>query len=352
MRIDQFVSNFSFGDAVSNNVRYIKKELNKRGIKSDIFTQYRDQYSEKECKIYTEFSDKNAVIIMHSSTYSDIHNFLEKLNNKKILFYHNITPSKFFIGFNDFFVTHLEKARNQLKNLYKIYDFAVSVSEFNIQELKEIGFKKVFKVPLFIDFNKLKYTNFDNEILNKYNTNEDKLFFLGRFAPNKKQDDIIKTFYIYNKYFNQNSRLILAGDYKGQENYYSKILSLIKHLSLENFVDIYGKISNETMCSLYKKSNLFFSMSEHEGFFVPVMEAYFFNIPVFAYDFGAVKETMNNGGILFNNKDFIVLSEEIFKILNDKIYLKEILNKQKSSLSKFVSECNDFKLYQIILENI
>ena len=45
------------------------------------------------------------------------------------------------------------------------------------------------------------------------------LLFVGRVIPNKKFEDVIKTFHFYRKRFNPNSQLILAGDYRGMERY-------------------------------------------------------------------------------------------------------------------------------------
>lgn len=353
MQINQFVSNFCFADAISNNVRYIQKRLIKLGFESNIYTQYPDQFSNNECKLYNEYlGNSGNILIMHASTKSPLHEYISKLPDKKAMIYHNITPSHFFEGFNDFFVSHLEEARSQLKKIANIYDLSIAVSSFNKKELLDLSFKNVYQIPLFFDFEKLKNISFDQSILKKFSDSSvKKILFLGRFTPNKKHEDLIKTFYIYRKYFNANSKLILVGDFKGQETYYSKILKLIDVLNLRDFVELPGRVSDELLASYYRVSDLFFSMSEHEGFFVPIIESYFYNLPVLAFDAGAISETMGDGGVLFKNKDYLAVSKLMDSLLNDTEYRSKILDKQKSSLMDFISLNDDFKILQILKDN-
>jgi glycosyltransferase involved in cell wall biosynthesis len=44
------------------------------------------------------------------------------------------------------------------------------------------------------------------------------------------------------------------------------------------------------------------SLSEHEGFCVPLLEAMAFGLPVVAYDAGAVAETLDGAGVLLAHK--------------------------------------------------
>jgi L-malate glycosyltransferase len=347
MKIIQFVSNLSFADAVSNNCRIIRDKFSALGFESEIYAGHFDSFSEKETNHYLEYKgDKRNILLMHASTYTEMHDYIKMLPDRKVLLYHNITPPDFFSGFNDFFVKHLTKGRNQLKELSKIYEFAVSFSEFNLKDLREVGFKKVFKIPLYLDFSKYqkKFVPIDNK-LNK------NILFVGRFAPNKKQDDLIKFFYFYKKYFDQNISLTLIGDFKGQENYYGRILELIDFLGLNGFVRILNCVSDELLFENFQSSDIFLSMSEHEGFFVPAIESFYFDLPLLAFDAGAVSETMNGGGIVFQEKNFDDISKIVWKILNVSTFREKLLEKQKSSLSNFISLNDDFKLLKILREN-
>lgn len=349
MKVNQFVSNFCFGDAISNNVRTIQKKFFERGIAGEIFTQFPDEYSKNSSIFFKDYKgNPENVLIMHGSTYSEIFDYIRGLPDKKALIYHNITPPSFFEGYSDFFVNHLTKGLSQMKNQACVFDLALGVSDFNCEALKELGLKNVSEIPLYFDFSRLEKGFSSDSLKNVLSDSGKNILFVGRFAPNKKQDDLIKAFYVYRKYFDEKAHLILSGDFVGMENYFSKILALIKELNLENFVKITGKISDFDLNFLYKNCDLFLSMSEHEGFFVPILESYYFGLPVMSFSAGAIPETMGEGGIIFDTKDFAFIAEKINQVLNDRALLNTILQKQKSSLSKFISLNDDFKLFDFI----
>jgi glycosyltransferase involved in cell wall biosynthesis len=76
-------------------------------------------------------------------------------------------------------------------------------------------------------------------------------------------------------------------------------------------------------------------MSEHEGFCAPIPESYYLNIPVVAFNAGAVKETMNNGGVLINKKDFVQTAALLDHIIKNSHLRKKILKSQQESLKKY-----------------
>jgi glycosyltransferase involved in cell wall biosynthesis len=59
----------------------------------------------------------------------------------------------------------------------------------------------------------------------------------------------------------------------------------------------------------YRTACCFVSLSEHEGFAVPLLEAMRFGVPVVAYDAGAVAETLDGAGLLFEKKDLAEIAE-------------------------------------------
>ena len=64
-----------------------------------------------------------------------------------------------------------------------------------------------------------------------------------------------------------------------------------------------GPVSNEELVAFYEVADLFLCASEHEGFCVPLVEAFYKQIPVLAYAATAVPATMDGAGVLYNDKD-------------------------------------------------
>ena len=67
--------------------------------------------------------------------------------------------------------------------------------------------------------------------------------------------------------------------------------------------DFTGHISQEELNASYKSADLLLVVSEHEGYCVPLIEAYHFGIPVVAYAAAAIPETAGEGAVLFKRRD-------------------------------------------------
>ena len=351
MEIHQFHPSFAYGDAIGNEMIELQKTLKAWGYKSNIYSQYKDTKTStsENYKKYLKNSSSNNILIIHFSIAFDeeILKFIESLPDKKILIYHNITPSQYFAKLNSHYESSSRKGRWQLKSLSKIIDYAVGDSEYNRRELDELGFKKTGVLPILLDFAKYGIESDKNFRKNDRSTN---ILFVGRISPNKKHDDLIKIFYYYKKNIDPCSKLYLVGSYEGMEKYYNKLTKLIKFLKLD---DVYftGKIDFNELISYYKSADVFLCMSEHEGFCVPLIESMIFDIPVMAFNSSAIPYTLGNSGVLINNKNYEEISELMHLIVEDKELREKILIKQRIRLKDFNRESIE-RIFRMILNDL
>ena len=137
-----------------------------------------------------------------------------------MLFYHNITPSEFFEGFDEEAEQSTKTGREQLKKLISVVDCCITDSKYNREDLRQIGYTCPIHV-LPIPFEKKNYEGIEvpavKETLSDGKTN---LIFVGRIAPNKKIEDVIRCYQIYKQIYNPNARLILVGGYQPEGKYY------------------------------------------------------------------------------------------------------------------------------------
>jgi len=336
MAIHQFLTSYSYGDAIGNEALEIRNYLRSKGYKSDIFVLfYHPKYSDQVINYleYDKYSSENNIVIYHFSIGSKITKKFLRIPDKKVIIYHNITPHHFFLDYHRILAKDCYKGRIELQSLSDKVDLALGDSEYNESELKEAGFRKTGVLPLVMNFEKFDSPSVPvfNEIFRDGKTN---ILYVGRIIPNKKVEDVIKTFHLYNKLFNNNSRLFIVGENRGFERYYSALLNLTDNLNVKN-IHFTGHIPEDELISYFKLADIYLHMSEHEGFCAPVPESFFLNIPVIAFNEGAVKETMNNGGVLLNSKEFLKTAALIDKIVSDNELRKNILNSQKKALKKY-----------------
>lgn len=332
MEIHQILPNIIKGDAIGNETLLIRDILRELGFKSEIYAQnINDGIDAVPYFNYQKVSSRENILIYHYSIGSDITEFVEKLPDKMIILYHNLTPEKYFWGVNDYIAFLLHKGRSDLEKLSKIAEFGIADSEFNRLELEEAGFRRTAVLPLLLNFTKYAIKN--EKIYKYYDDSSVNIVFVGRIAPNKCQEDLIKIFYYY-KSINPKSRLFLIGSHLGFEGYYQKLQTLITQLSLPDVI-MTGSVSDEDLNAYYSVSDIFLCMSEHEGFCVPLVESMYFDIPIIAYNAAAVPYTLGNSGILVNLKKHCEIAELIEMINNNDIVKQKIIEKQRQRLQIF-----------------
>ena len=101
----------------------------------------------------------------------------------------------------------------ELKSLADKVDLALGDSEYNRRELAEAGFPSTGVLPLLMNFSHLeqKVLPLFGELFNDGKTN---LIYVGRIIPNKKIEDVIRVFHLFQRYFEPDSRLFLVGEYR------------------------------------------------------------------------------------------------------------------------------------------
>src|SRR5207249_9245654 len=120
-------------------------------------------------------------------------------------------------------------------------------------------------------------------------------------APNKCQDHLLQAFKEYLT-FDPDARLVLVGGWRDGDQYADFVRRLVQTLGIASQVLLARNCADAQLLACYRTAHLFWSMSEHEGFCVPLVEAMWFDIPVLAYRSSAVAETLGSAGVMFTEK--------------------------------------------------
>ena len=200
-----------------------------------------------------------------------------------------------------------------------------------------MGYKcKIDVLPILIKFE--DYEKKPNKlVMKKCDDGYTNIIFVGRIAPNKKQEDVIESFYYYNKYYNEKSRLILVGSYGGMEKYYVRLKDYSEKLGAKNVI-FTGHIKFDEILAYYHMADLFLCMSEHEGFCVPLVESMYFDVPIIAYDSCAIGGTLAGSGILLKDKKALETAGVMNYVLTHEQIKDELIKNQKTRLADFDNE--------------
>lgn len=354
MRVFQVLTTISFGDAVSNDTLALHETLGKKGYDAWIFAENIDARLLKKHKhincIKKLKAKKGDVIIYHMSTGTKLNYDIADYLCKKIMIYHNVTPPEFFKGYSNVAHKLCEQGRQALEFLKDKFDYVIGDSQYNINELKEIGFDAPMRVlPILIPFEDYQKKP-SNKVLYKYkNDGFTNILFTGRIAPNKKQEDVINAFYHYKKYYNPKARLFLVGNSKGMESYQKRLEDYVVALGVEDVV-FTGHIPFDQILAYYSLADLFLCMSNHEGFCVPVVEAMQFGIPIVAYNSSAVPDTLQDGGIVTDTNNPLEVAGIMNYLLTNNQLRRTILENQKSRLASLSHEVVEAQFLDYLAE--
>jgi len=339
------------GDAISNHVFELDKILKKAEKNSwicgvEIDERLLGKYSITNFEELPDIEPQD-IIMYHLCQRHYINEKIDSLKCKKILIYHNITPGHYFRKYLPVFSKHLDESVVAIKAMSSSFDWCIADSEYNKQQLIEFGYDEetINVIPIPLDFSEFNQPP-DEATINKYSDGYTNILFVGRIAPNKKFEDIIRIFAYYKNHLNNKSRLLFVGG-SGSDKYYNKLKVYVGALGLSD-VEFTEKIPFNEILAYFRVADIFLCMSEHEGFCVPLVEAMLFDIPIIAYDCTAIPYTLGGSGVLVDDKDPVLVSKIIDIIIKDETVKHEIIKGQQERLEFFNSERVSGQVLEII----
>ncbi len=96
-----------------------------------------------------------------------------------------------------------------------------------------------------------------------------------------------------------------------------------------------GPVPDEELAVYYRHAAVYISMSEHEGFCVPLVEAMAADVPVLAYAAAAVPDTLGGAGVQFAPKDLEIAAELLGALAFDDRLRAEVIAGQRRRLADF-----------------
>jgi glycosyltransferase involved in cell wall biosynthesis len=158
-------------------------------------------------------------------------------------------------------------------------------------------------------------------------------------VPNKCIQDIIKAFYYYHTWITPESRLLLVGSDAEMGAYAVDLRRLTHRLGLGEAVVFAGPYgAADGLAAFYRQADVYVSMSEHEGYCVPVVEAMYYGIPVMAYASTGVPYTMGEAGVMLLEKEYPVVAEMAHELITNDGLRKQLLAGQRRRLEALSPE--------------
>ena len=286
------------------------------------------------------FDDSGAIrgdiTIYHYGIQSPLTAAFQSLRGRRVLQYHNVTPAEFFAPWDANLCLLATRGREDLATLTGRIDVALGDSEYNRRELEQIGFTRTGVFPVAIDTARVTAgvsrpaleIALDDGLMN--------FLFVGRIVPNKKIEDHIRLAALYAQSVDSDCRFIFVGRHDVVPRYYSAIWGLVARFGVRPERIIFtGAVSDEELAIYYQYADVYISLSEHEGFCVPLLEAMAADVPVLAYAAAAVPDTLGGAGVQFSPKDFELAAQLLGELAFNDTVRSEVIAGQQRRLEDF-----------------
>ena len=337
MIVNQWVPAAHRGDAIGDSARRMREMLREAGHSSEIFALTIDEDLRDEVLPFEDPASRAGdVTIFHFALPSPMTQAFASLSGARVLQYHNITPARFFAAYDVGLFRLAALGRRELATLVGHVDLALGDSEFNRLELEETGFTRTGVLPIAVNTERITAAPRRPALEKILGDGLVNVLFVGRIVPNKRIEDHIRLAEMYKRYVDSYYRFIFVGRTDGVPAYYAQVRALIDDFQmLPDRFWFTGAVPDEDLAAFYRWADAYVSLSDHEGFCVPLVEAMAADVPIVAYSAGAVAETLGGAGLLFSPKDLEYAAELLGTVVYDRTVRGQVLAGQRRRVEAF-----------------
>jgi glycosyltransferase involved in cell wall biosynthesis len=246
------------------------------------------------------------LLLFHYSAYAPQLEPLLDMPQRKLLVYHNVTPADYLWEHQPHVATLCKLGRDRLPYWVSAMDVNAAVSRYNARELESAGARDVHIVPIMLDLDR-----YSRERTEPPPNAGPLVLSVGRLVPHKRPDLVLRAFELYRRASAPDARLAMVGE----------ALSPAYEPQLRELagpgVEITGRIPQGRLNALYRAADAMLLLSEHEGFCVPLLEAFEFGVPVVARPSGGMPEVGADAVLWVEDDDLAVVAELLHAAVSD-----------------------------------
>lgn len=356
-RILLMLPSYMTNDAVGNDVNIQREVLEQAGFEVAVFAE--QVHPELQSTVLDQMSvrtwlcdPRTLAIIQHAIYWPALDTLLELSKCEVWIRYQNITPHEFFEPYSEIAVHASLMGRRQVKALVKSRSISrfVPASSYSSQELVRMGLSgdRSFVLPPFHRADEFAVAeqglppDFDRSAFN--------VLFVGRVSPNKGHKHLIEVVRYYRAMHGDDIQLhVVGGCGPDLASYKRELDARVRAYRLDAHVRFWQHLPFSKVVGLYKESNVFLLMSEHEGFCVPVLEAQISELPVVAYSCSAVTETLGPNQLGFEDIDYTQYAAALH-VAKDKSVVNALVRNGQTNARRFTRERIRTSLLNLISE--
>ena len=328
-RVHQLLPTFSPSDAMGQVAIGFQRALRHLGHSGEVFAEEVAPAWQSLVRPLGELRTRpDDLVLYHHGIASPLAGKLMHLPCRTGVVFHNITPARFYEGRR--LEEPLKAGRAQLAALADTVELSIGVSQFNARELEAAGHRNVHVVPLFVEPERFSSASIDARLTSQLSrSGHPRVVSVSRVVPHKRMEDLLSLHEELRR-LTPEAELWVVGDYAPGHAAFKALAARARKLGGVRFL---GKVSHAELVAAYRAADVFVSMSEHEGFGVPLIEAMAADLPVLAFGAAAVPETMGGRGIVFDEKHFAALAELVLHVTRDDAQRLQLIEGQRERVA-------------------
>lgn len=325
VRVALLVAVLGERDAVGTDAREMAAALNRLGHDARLYaasSQGTGSEAESLSALQPLLDDPDAMLIYHFAFgWQPAVDLLRRARCRRVVRYHNVTPPAFFADWSSEYVAICQAGRDQIAELAALgCELYLGDSPFNVDDFLAAGVARE-RTAVLAPFNRLDRLiamPADLALLDALNDGSANWLTVARLAPNKGHLYLLDAFAMYLDRCQGEARLIVIGSEDARlESYNAALREKVQALHLDAHLQFLHGADDAALKSAYLCADTLVSLSAHEGFCVPLVEAMALGVPVVALDAGAQAWTLGGAGLHWDSTEPALIAASIERIRQD-----------------------------------
>ena len=351
---DQLLVGAAPGDAITRSALMLHGELAKMG-RADIFSQHIEHGMHDLVRPLSQLSarvNRDRPLVFHASMGSwPVYLALRDNEPRIILVYHNFSPPEYFVEFAPEVAGDLVRGRWELGQLAHRVELAIADSEYNADELRAIGYQNVEVVPPTPDVDRLNRVVPDPTMLSRISSwgQGPLILCVAQQLPHKRIERVFAAIAVLQQEHLPGARLAFVGVDRFDK--YSRSLRILARTVGLREPHLLGRITDAELSALYLRAGVFLTLSEHEGFCVPAVEAMAIGTPVVASRRAAIPSTVGDAALLIDDPDDPALvAGVVHKALTDRVLRRQLVGRGVSRAKELSAAVSLPQLVRVVTQ--
>ncbi len=182
-------------------------------------------------------------------------------------------------------------------------------------------------------------------IREKYTQGKPYFVFVGALHPRKNLVNLFKAFDKFRKTNNTETKLVIVGE---KMWWTGKIREAYNQMKFKNEVIFTGRLSAEKLCQIVGSALALTYVSYFEGFGIPIVEAFYCDVPVITSNVTSMPEIAGDAALLVDPFSIDSIAEAMKKINFEKKLRKNLILKGQKRRQEFSWQKSADKLWKSI----